>query len=304
MFEIKQACREASPLLIGLPGESGSGKTMTAIKLARGIVGPDEKIGFLDTERGRANMYSDAAGGFDIGELNAPFSPERYVEAIRAFEQAGYRILIIDSASHEWEGEGGVLDKAEKTGTSGLKKWQAPKLAHKRFMRALTTSRMHIIVCLRTKTKLRQVGKEIVSDGLVPIQEKGFIYEMTISAMLDNTPGQEGVPTLTKCPDFLRGAFDGGKVTEETGRKIIAAMGQKQIDDELEDLRQAGNDKAFEGTDALRDWFSGLTAEQKRKIKPSMENLKSIAAEADSAAAGPAASDDVPDNPFSAGDAA
>jgi hypothetical protein len=112
-----------------------SGKTYTALLIARGMVGPKGRIGVLDTESGRARLYSDKVpGGFVVGELTPPYTPRRYLEAIEEFLSYGVDILVVDSFSHCWEGPGGVLqmaDQAEESGKKGLSKWLVPKRDYK-----------------------------------------------------------------------------------------------------------------------------------------------------------------------------
>src|SRR3954463_11050162 len=119
-FVIQDAVRHAVPQIISLSGVSGSGKTYSGILLAGGIAGPNGKIGFLDTENGRGSMYADSPGivsaipqGYKRIEMSAPFSPKRYIKAIDAFEKAGFNVLVIDSGSHAWEGDGGCSEIAE-----------------------------------------------------------------------------------------------------------------------------------------------------------------------------------------------
>lgn len=187
----KRASRQGVKPLIGIYGESGNGKTYSALLLARGIAGPNGKIGMIDTESGRGSLYADVLpGGYEVLELSAPFSPQRYIDSIHTAEKAGLDILVIDSASHEWEGIGGVLDQAgekeEKSGKPGLHCWKEPKMNHQKMMLCLLQSRLPIIVCLRAKFKSRQAknqhtGKnEIVKDDYVtPIQAEDFIFELT-----------------------------------------------------------------------------------------------------------------------------
>ena len=113
-FEIKKATRKAIPAIICLYGKSGGGKTYSALKLAKGLGG---KICVIDTENGRASHYADEFD-FDVIDLNPPFSPARYIEAIKTAQDAGYKAIVIDSISHEWEGTGGCLEMAE--GKQGL----------------------------------------------------------------------------------------------------------------------------------------------------------------------------------------
>lgn len=204
-FEIKPATRQAAKPLIGLYSESGCGKTYSALLLARGIVGKDGKIVLVDSESRRGSLYADVIeGGYDTLDLCSPFSPKRYIEAVEAVERSGADIGIIDSASHEWEGIGGVLDMAaqneERSGKPGLHIWKLPKMEHAKMMLRLLQSSIPWIVCLRAKYKSRQVknnGKtEIVKDEATsPIQADDFIFEMTAHAEIlrDHTI------ILTKC---------------------------------------------------------------------------------------------------------
>lgn len=189
-FEIKKATRVGVRPLIGIYSESGCGKTYSALLLARGMVGPTGKIVMVDSESGRGSLYADVIpGGYDTLEIRQPFSPARYVDAIDAVENSKADIGIIDSASHSWEGVGGVLDMAAeieaKSGKAGLHCWKTPKLEHAKFMLRLLQSSIPWIVCLRAKYKSRQTkvdGKtQIIKDEATsPIHDEAFIYEMTV----------------------------------------------------------------------------------------------------------------------------
>jgi len=199
-FQIKKATRQGVKPLIGVYGESGCGKTYSALLLARGIVGPDGLIVLGDSESGRGSLYADVLpGGYSTLELSGPFSPARYIEVIAAIEKSGAQIGILDSASHEWEGIGGVLDMAgeneSRSGKPGLHNWKTPKMEHAKFMLRMMQSSIPWIVCLRAKYKSRQIkndrGKtEIVKDDHTsPIQAEDFIFEMTahFEVMPDHT---------------------------------------------------------------------------------------------------------------------
>ena len=189
-MQIHQATRIHVRPLICLYGESGTGKTYSSLLLARGFVGPAGKVAMIDTETGRGSLYADVLpGGYDVLDLDAPFSPARYIEAIEAIENSGASIGVLDSASHEWEGQGGILDIAadneEKSGKTGLHNWKAPKFEHAKFMQRLLRAKIPWIVCVRAKYKTRQ-GKEngrtiiIKDDYTSPIQAEDFIFEMTV----------------------------------------------------------------------------------------------------------------------------
>lgn len=213
-FEIKKATRVGVRPLIGLYSESGCGKTYSALLLARGLVGATGKIVMVDSESGRGSLYADVLpGGYDTLELGQPFSPVRYIEAIDAVEQSGASVGIIDSASHEWEGIGGVLDMAaqneERSGKAGLHCWKAPKLEHAKFMLRMLQSSIPWIVCLRAKYKSRQTkenGKTVIvkDEATSPIQAEDFIFEMTCHAEIL----QNHTIIVTKCSHpALRSCF-------------------------------------------------------------------------------------------------
>ncbi len=289
ILSFKPAQRKGSHVIISLYGPSGGGKTLSALLLARGLVGPDGRIGFIDTETGRGLIYAAEAGGFDHAELTAPWSPDRYMTAIRQAEAEGYGALIIDSASHEWDDIGGVLEMAESGGGKGLQKWKVAKGQHKRFVQTLLRTRMHLILCLRAKEKIvERVGadgkKELVNIGFVPIQAKDFIYDTTVQLFMLNEPGKRGMFHAEKCPRDLLGAFDETKpITIETGAKVAEwVAGGRPVDGEFEALSLAGEDAADSGTAALRTWFESLSRPQQRRMKPMLDgNLKSIALAAD-----------------------
>jgi hypothetical protein len=218
-YTIRPASRADTVPLIGLYGESGSGKTMSALVLARGLVGPKGKIVLIDTESGRGDLYADVIpGGYDVLPLGEPFTPSRYAEALKvAWKDAA--AVIVDSASHEWEGAGGVLDMAAaneaNSGKPGLHNWKRPKMLHTAFMLAALQSPCPLIFCLRAKYKSRQIknarGKtEIVKDDhTTPMQSGDFIFEMTVHGEMSSQPDKHGefkggYFRMTKCshPDL------------------------------------------------------------------------------------------------------
>jgi len=214
-----EARREAIRLLIGLAGGTGSGKTYSALRLATGLAG-DARFALIDTENGRALHYADEFA-FDHGPLEPPFTPERYLAAILAADAAGYPVIVVDSASHEYAGEGGVLDMQEAEfarmggrDSAKMASWIEPKRAHKKLARELIRLRAHLILCFRAEPKIEMVKDErgkwqIVPkpsltglDGWVPIAEKNLPYELTVSLLL--TADAPGVPKPIKLPDRLR----------------------------------------------------------------------------------------------------
>jgi hypothetical protein len=301
--------RAGSHVIISLTGPSGSGKTYTGILIARGLVGPNEPIGFLDTETGRGRLYSDIAGACKYGELTAPFSPDRYIEAIEEFERTGIKALIIDSISHEWEGTGGVVEMAEATNRKDYGKWAMPKAKHKKFMGRLLSSRMHLILCCRARQPIREEitesgKKEIIVGDWKEIQEKGFIYEVTVSVLLR----PDGTRKITKCPAALLPAFAGdGYITPATGEFIATWVGGgSPVNHALEELRRAGQVAAENGSKEFGKWWNLTDVKQQRDaLRPFLDNFASIAKTADDEATRLRAEQDTKqdDDPFAGRDA-
>ena len=120
MLQLQKATRKKSKLRLNLSGPAGSGKTYSALLMAKGLIGDWDKVAVIDTENGSAGLYSHL-GSFNTIDLQAPFSPERYIEAIDACIKAGMECIIIDSSTHEWNGAGGCIDINEKLAQSKYK---------------------------------------------------------------------------------------------------------------------------------------------------------------------------------------
>src|SRR5262245_46876443 len=208
-FEVKNAVREKVPLLIGIAGPSGSGKSFSALRLATGIqaiVGGD--IYGIDTEARRMLHYADQFK-FKHIQFDPPFGSLDYLAAIRQCVNAGATVIIIDSASLEHESTGGMLDYHEKelerlAGDDWAKRervkflaWQRPKAARRALLTGLTQLNANFIFCFRAKNQLKPVKinnkTELVPQGFMPISGEEFIFEMTVNILL--LPKSGGVPT-------------------------------------------------------------------------------------------------------------
>lgn len=185
-MKFTKATRQKARLRLALTGPSGSGKTWGALLLAQGLGG---KIAVIDTERESASLYSHLTD-FDTLNLAAPFTPERYIEAIKAAEEAGYDTLIIDSITHEWSGVGGCLEEVDRIARAKYKgnswsAWNDVTPRHRALLDAILHSPMHVIVTLRSKTETAQTEgpngkKQVVKLGMKAEQRDGFEYEMTV----------------------------------------------------------------------------------------------------------------------------
>lgn len=275
-----------SKSVIGIAGVSGSGKTLTALYIARGMVNHASEIGFLDTENKRGSLYADALDDkFMIADLYPPFSPERYAEAIKEFQDYGVKILVIDSVTHEWEGEGGCDDIANAPKADGsprkVANWIGAKREHKTFMNVLLQSNMDIICCIRAREKVKVEmisGKqEFIPAGIQPVCEKNFMFEMTASIMMFN----EGVnQQFLKVPNFLREAFGTGTgyLGIKTGNKIREWLdkGEKESP-EIEKLKAEALQVCEQGQKALETFWFSLTEQQQSKLKTHISLCKESA---------------------------
>ena len=191
-IKFQKATRKRAKARLAIDGPSGSGKTYTALVAATALA-QDGKIAVIDTERGSASLYSDTFS-FDVLELDT-FSPKLYTEAIQAAEDAGYSVVIIDSLSHAWEGEGGAIDMVDaaaarsKSGNS-YTAWRDVTPIHRRMVDAMLQSKCHVIATMRSKTEYAMEtnanGKQIPRKiGMAPIQRQGMEYEFTVVADMD-----------------------------------------------------------------------------------------------------------------------
>jgi hypothetical protein len=183
-IEIRKAERVKSKLRLGLAGPSGSGKTMSALKVAKGIGGP---VCLIDTERGSGDLYANLYD-YSVISLDPPFKPDLLIDAIHAAEKANFSVIIIDSLSHFWSDEGGILDQADKMQNSGKNRftlWADLTPQHRRLVNALLNSPRHIIGTMRSKQEYAMEtddkGKASVKKlGLAPVQREGMEYEFTV----------------------------------------------------------------------------------------------------------------------------
>lgn len=216
-----KATRKKAKLRLALCGTSGSGKTYSALLIAKGIGG---NIALIDTENGSGSLYEHLAD-YDVAEIHPPFTTDKYITAIREAEKSGYNVLIIDSLSHAWAGQGGLLeevDKRKSNAKNSFTAWRDVTPMHNKLVDTILQSGMHIIVTMRTKTAYEmekdERGKIVpVKMGMAPVQRDGLEYEFTVVLDLDNA---KHVATAGK---DRTGLFD-GKVfvpCEGTGQELL-----------------------------------------------------------------------------------
>jgi hypothetical protein len=187
-MELRKASRKKTKIRLGLSAVSGGGKTYSAILIAKGLVGDLSKVAIIDTENGSADLYAHL-GDFNVITLTQPFSPERYVEAIKSCEKAGMEVIIIDSISHEWEGKGGCLEIYETMGGK-YQHWAKVTPRHNAFIQSILQSSCHVITTVRRKQDYEMTKN---GDGKITVEKAGlkevtrgeFEYELTINLNMD-----------------------------------------------------------------------------------------------------------------------
>jgi hypothetical protein len=232
-FELRKATKRNVPLLIGLVGPSSSGKTYSAMRLASGIqkvVGG--QVAVIDTEAGRAGHYIPEEFDFQHLRFAPPFGPLDYLEAFKHCVEAGAKVIVADSMTHEHSGEGGVLEQhaaeqqrlasAWKTSLEAVNfsAWDKPKAGRRKMVNYILQSGVHVIACYRAKQKLelKKEGNKTKPTklGLMPEGDESAVYEMTLRCLLrhgsdglpDWNPRAPGERLWVKCPGQFRDLFD------------------------------------------------------------------------------------------------
>lgn len=301
IFAFRPAKRSNAKPLIGLYSESGCGKTYSALLLARGFVGPKGRIGMIETEAGRGEAYADPKeypeiGGYDVLPLHGDFSPENYGKAITTAETGKYDALIIDSASHEWEGQGGVLQMAaarEASGSKGQLIWQKPKIDHQRhfMLRFMQTPIPLVILCMRAKYPMEKNGSDWArSKILEPKQSDDILFEMFVHGWIDADHKFHRTKATAKAlePVFV----DNQLLSIATGEKLASWSRGERSEDRYTQLFHEAEDVAMLGMKALKPWWGKLPAEDYELLKSQASRLKGIAKKADAGAADPILMDD------------
>jgi hypothetical protein len=254
-MEIRKAQKQKAKLRIGLSGPSGSGKTYSALLLASGLADWD-KICVIDSENGSAELY-DSLGEYSVIPLLAPFTPERYIEAIQTAEDAGMEVVVLDSITHEWDGVGGCLEINDDLASTprfrgnSYMAWNETGKRHQAFIYAVIQSKCHIITTVRNKVEYaitESNGRKAVQKvGTKEITRDGFEYELTTNFTLDRErnlayASKDRTGLFTKRDPFL--------ITQEIGKEFkdwaengIEAPKQKTIDEVVADIEVCDNFK-------------------------------------------------------------
>lgn len=224
---LRKAERKKAKIRLGLSSVSGGGKTYSALLIAYGLCGDWRKIAIIDTENNSADLYAHL-GDFNTISLEQPYSPERYIEAVKMCEAASMEVIIIDSITHEWEGPGGCLEIADKTTQASSSKnsytaWAKVTPRHQSFVGAVLLSKCHVITTVRRKQDYEMSkggdGKiKVEKAGLKEVTRDGWEYELTINLNIDSahnaTASKDRTGLFMDKPEFIPSIETGQLIRE------------------------------------------------------------------------------------------
>lgn len=222
----KKAVKEGKKARIILKGTSGSGKTRSALEIAKAL-SPNKKIALVDTEKGSSKHYADLAD-FDMIDYNDMLknnhTPNNYLKLVEVAEKAGYEVLIIDSFSHVWMGNNGILDIVDnytntKYNGNSFRAWNdGNKLYQSLIDKIILGNDMHIILTARAKQEYELTGGKVVKKGLKMEQRDGLDFE--VDMVLDFNIAKPGFAVSEK--DRTRTIPAEGLMIDSDGAKVIA----------------------------------------------------------------------------------
>lgn len=252
---------------MGLQGPSGSGKTYSALLLAYGLTKDWDRIAVIDSENHSADLYAHL-GDYSVVQIGPPFSPAKYIEAIEICEAAGMEVIIIDSISHEWEGQGGILDIHSSMMGNSFTNWSKVTPLHNSFVNRILQSPAHVIATIRSKVDyvLSDRNGKMVPEkvGLKGITREGMDYEFTIVLDIDLKhhviASKDRTGLFMDKPQFV--------ITEATGVMIkdwcMSGFKVRDIEDEIEQTTTI---------DGLRHIFQKYP-EHRKRIEPAIYRRK------------------------------
>ncbi len=219
-MELKKTNRSSARIRVALQGTSGSGKSYSSLLLAYGLCKDWKKIAVIDSEHQSASLYSHL-GEYNVLNLTAPYTPERYIEAIDTCEKAGMEVIVLDSLSHEWEGDGGILDMHSQLAGNSFTNWAKLTPRHNALVQKILASNCHIVATVRSKQDyviVEKNGKNVPEKvGMKGVQRENLEYDFTLFFELDIYNNA----TCTKDRTQLFNPRMPFKIDSSTGSKIL-----------------------------------------------------------------------------------
>ncbi|MCC5943099.1 MAG: AAA family ATPase [Balneolaceae bacterium] len=213
-----KATRKGNHIKLAITGPSGAGKTFSALRLARGLT-PNGKIAVIDTENNSSSLYASDFD-FEVASVEAPFEISKLVNLTKYVLNGDYEVLIVDSASHFWDGVLEYKNSLDKRGGNSFANWNTANEHYKLMLRAILFSKIHVIVCMRSKMEYvlqeNEKGKHVPQKvGMAPIMRDGVEYEF--SCVLDLSMSHEAQASKDRTQLFKDKIF---QITEQTGQQI------------------------------------------------------------------------------------
>ena len=281
-FNLQPARREKITALIGIIGQAKSGKTYSALLLARGLAGPKGRIAVIDTEGKRASIYAGdpIIGPFETVDFRPPFSSLRYYDALQSVMDQGPDVIIIDSMSHEHEGEGGFLEFSDQEErrlgdkrNAKIVKWTKPRADHNRMMNLVRRARCHVIMTIREKRTITDKGEKVE----LPVCNHDLPYEMTLLVRLQPETHQGDWRTVPM--PLVPHVKSGDMITVEHGARLAGALSDgaepdHALETALSYAEQIARDK---GRAALDTYAKQLPADVQARFRPHYARLRDLA---------------------------
>jgi hypothetical protein len=283
MSTLRKATRQKAKIRLGLSAVSGGGKTYSAILIAKGLAKGDlSKVAIIDTENGSADLYANL-GDYNVLTLEAPYTPERYINAIKECESAGMEVIIIDSITHEWDGKGGCLAIVDSLGGK-YQDWAKVTPRHQNFIDTILSSNCHIITTVRRKQDYEMTkggdGKiKVEKAGLKEMTREGFEYELTVNLEIDirhnATSSKDRTGLFMGKPEFVP--------SEETGKMLLqwCENGEEPTivipelnDRDLNRTIALGSEKIEACLKAISEKKLNASAEQVLQLQNKLQELK------------------------------
>ena len=248
-----KATKAEAKARIAVTGPSGSGKTFSSLQWAT-VLAEGGKIAVIDTERDSAKLYADRFD-FDALSMAAPYHPDRLVEALKVAEDEGYACVVIDSLTHFWNGQGGILEIVDQAGVAGkgnaFSGWKVATPIQQRMVDAILAFNGHIITTMRSKTEYslekNEYGKLTPKKvGMAPQQRDGIEYEYTLVLEMDTE--HRTIVGKTRCETLADQVFAAGKGSAaadtflnwlKSGDPIISATERDVLDGHISSLTPA-----------------------------------------------------------------
>ena len=295
-MQVTDSVREKQKALVGFIGPSGAGKTVGAILTAYGMMReayPDlseqevwKKIGVADTEHKRSMLYVDQQfsgvriGSFKHINFEPPYTTERYLQALLMLKNAGVEVIVFDSLSHNWNGDGGILEQHGNMSGNSFQNWNKMNKHVTDMIKALSSNDIHILATMRTKNEyvmeLNDKGKQQPRKvGTKPVQKDDMEYEFMLNFSVD----MDHIAVTTKDNTNL---FEGDEIqlNEEVGRKLyrylelgVDVQAEERARREEEEANRMSNVAKIRELSSTNDNVAKIVSDCEFKANLQLENM-------------------------------